>query len=110
MKTVLMLVVLFAGTCSIAGCGGGGSTTAAPATLAITGKVADGYLANATVFLDKNGNYQLDPGEPFTTSDQNGAYVLNVAPDDVGKYPIVAIATKGQTVDKDTGSAVASSS
>lgn len=91
----------------IAGCGGGGST---PATsTAVSGKVADGYLAGANVFLDKNGNYQLDIGEPSTTTDANGAYTLNVDPADVGKYPIVAMATKGVTIDKDTGAAVTSS-
>lgn len=88
----------------IAGCGGGGSTPAA--STAVSGKVADGYLAGATVFLDKNGNYQLDAGEPSTTTDALGAYILNVDPGDVGRYPIVAMAIKGQTIDKDTNQTV----
>lgn len=91
----------------IAGCGGGTSTPTTPTS--ITGKVADGYLAGATVFMDKNGNYQLDPGEPFATTDANGAYTLTVDPADVGKYPIVAMAIKGVTKDLDTGSAVTNS-
>jgi len=89
----------------IAGCGV--SNGNAPTT-SIAGKVADGYLAGATVFLDKNSNYQLDAGETSTTTDQNGAYSLNVDSADVGKYPIVAVATKGVTIDKDTGAAVTS--
>lgn len=92
----------------IAGCGGGG-TTPAPGTTTLSGKVADGYLVGATVFLDKNGNYRLDTGEPSATTDANGAYTLTVDPADVGKYPIVALAIKGQTMDKDTGLPVANS-
>jgi hypothetical protein len=51
----------------------------------------------------------VDPGEPSATTDENGAYQLNVEPADVGKYPIVALAIKGVTIDKDTNQAVASS-
>jgi hypothetical protein len=91
----------------IAGCGGGASTPATSAT--VSGAVADGYLVGATVFLDKNGNYQLDSGEPSTTTDANGGYTLTVDPADVGQYPIVAMATKGVTIDKDTGLAVSNS-
>lgn len=89
----------------IAGCGGGASSsTPSPSALsAVSGKVADGYLVNATVFLDKNGNYQLDQGEPYATTDASGAYTLNMDPADVGKYPIVAMAIKGVTSDSDTG-------
>ena len=93
----------------IAGCGGGGGTTPAASTALVSGKVADGYLVGAAVFLDKNGNYQLDAGEPSATTDANGNYTLTVDPADVGKYPIVAMVTKGQTIDKDTGMAVTSS-
>ena len=84
---------------TIAGVGSGGT--------GVYGVVADGYLAKATVFLDKNGNYQLDPGEPYTTTDANGAYTLDVDPADVGKYPIVAFAIKGTTVDEDSGQPIA---
>jgi len=88
----------------LAGCGGGSST---PSTsTSISGAVADGYLVGATVFMDKNGNYQPDSGEPATTTDGNGAYSLAVDPADVGKYPIVAMAIKGLTIDKDTNQAV----
>jgi len=91
----------------IAGCGGGGSTPATSA--AVSGAVADGYLVGATVFMDKNSNYHLDDGEPSTTTDANGAYTLTVDPADVGKYPIVAMAIKGVTVDKDTNLTVQNS-
>ena len=101
MKTTIMKALTIIAAGIIAGCGSG-SSTSTPAT-SISGKVADGYLVGATVFMDKNGNYLLDSGEPSTTTDANGAYALNVDPSDVGKYPIVAMATIGVTIDKDTG-------
>jgi len=106
-KYTLAAAILSVTAGLIAGCGGGGSSSTQ--TTSVTGKVADGYLANATVFLDKNGNYQLDAGEPSTMSDANGNYTLNIDPADMGKYPIVAIATAGTTVDKDTNMPVTAS-
>ncbi|MDD2309690.1 MAG: hypothetical protein PHH91_08940 [Desulfuromonadaceae bacterium] len=94
------------GTDTTAGVGSGGTGVLAKA---VTGTVADGYLVNATVFLDKNGNYQLDVGEPSTTTDSNGTYALNIDPADVGKYPIVVLAIKGITLDKDTNQTIANS-
>jgi len=93
----------------VAGCGGSSTAPANSSTSAITGKVADGYLVGASVFLDKNGNYQLDTGEPSATTDENGAYTLTVDAADVGLYHIVALAIQGVTVDKDTNQAVANS-
>lgn len=95
--------LLLAGT--IAGCGGGSSSL----STAVTGKVADGYLVGAVVFLDRNDNYKQDAGEPSTTTDANGSYILNINSADVGKYPLVAAAIMGQTIDKDTNSPVVSS-
>lgn len=89
-----------------AGVGTGGTGSLAKA---VTGTVADGYLAHATVFLDRNGNYRLDEGEPSATTDSNGAYTLNIDPTDIGRYPIVALAIRGVTVDRDTNQYVASS-
>jgi len=99
----------------ITGCGSGSSTTAGvgsggTGTLAkISGTVADGYLVNATVFLDKNGNYQLDAAEPFTATDANGSYTLEIDSTAVGIYPIVAHAIKAVTIDKDNGQPLTSS-
>lgn len=102
MKKQLITLAAAFSAALIAGCGGGGS----PAAATIGGSVADGYLAGAIVFLDRNGNYQLDAGEPSTTTNANGAYTLNVDPADLGRSPVVAIAVKGQTIDKDTGMTV----
>ena len=84
---------------STAGVGSGGTGVLAKQ---ISGTVADGYLVNATIFLDRNGNYQLDAGEPRATTDANGAYTITVDPADVGMYPLVVLAIKGVTIDKDT--------
>jgi hypothetical protein len=92
----------------LAGCGGGGSSTPSTST-SVSGAVADGYLVGATVFMDKNSNYQLDAGEPTATTDANGAYTLKIDSADMGKYPLVAMAIKGQTIDKDTNQPVANS-
>jgi hypothetical protein len=92
----------------MAGCGSGsgsllsaGVGTGGTGGLAkpVSGTVADGYLSKAFVFMDKHGNYQWDGVEPSATTDANGAYTLNIDPADVGKYPIVAMAIKGVTVD-----------
>ena len=106
MKTMTLAILTIISAGIIAGCGSSGTNTP---TTSISGKVADGYLVGATVFLDKNGNYKLDVGEPSTTTDANGAYTLTVEPADVGTYPIVAMATKGVTIDMDSGSPVANS-
>lgn len=98
----IQLAALFSLVVLLAACGGGGSTSTTASTASVSGSVADGYLVNATVFLDKNLNYQLDAGEPSATTDANGAFTLTVDPNDVGKYPIVALAIQGVTVDKDT--------
>ncbi len=89
----------------LAGCGGGGGS-ATPTSATVAGKVADGYLVNATVFMDKNNNYLWDEGEPKTTTDANGAYTLTVDPADVGQFPIIALAIAGTTIDKDTNNYV----
>ena len=87
----------------IAGCGGGGSSSQ---TVPVSGVVADGYLRGAEVFLDKNGTYQWDGTEPRTMTGPGGTFTLNVSANDMGKYPVVARAIAGSTVDEDTGQTV----
>lgn len=101
MKKRLLAVVGILSASIIAGCGGGGGGSASGTTSTVSGIVADGYLRNAEVFLDMNGNYQWDAGEPKTLSGQGGTYALNVSPELVGAYPVVVRAVAGQTVDED---------
>lgn len=99
MKKQLLGVASLVMLCLAAGCGSSSDSTSSGQ--AISGKVADGYLEKATVFLDKNHNYKLDDGEPSTTTDNNGAYTLDVNPADLGRYHILALATAGVTIDSD---------
>lgn len=41
-----------------------------------SGVVQDGYVAGATVFIDVNGNGQLDTGEPSAVTGPNGAFSI----------------------------------
>ena len=40
----------------------------------LSGTVADGYIENATVCFDSNGNLSCDDGEPTTTTAADGSY------------------------------------
>ncbi|MBI5655566.1 MAG: hypothetical protein HZC44_01565 [Geobacter sp.] len=101
MKTKLCLgVAVVALSGALAGCGGGGGGTVA-GTSTVSGVVADGYLRNAELFMDLNGNYQWDAGEPKTVTGQGGTYHLDASSDLVGRYPIVVRAIAGQTIDED---------
>ena len=65
------------GVTAVAASSNSGSSAAAPAAPApVTGTAIDGYLSGATVFIDVNGNGQLDAGEPSTTTDAQGNFTL----------------------------------
>lgn len=103
MKNLAILgVTLLVMTSTLTGCGGGSGGGTAAGTTSVSGIVADGYLRGAEVFMDINGNYQWDAGEPKTVTGPGGTYTLNVAPELVGKYPIVVRAIAGQTIDEDS--------
>lgn len=91
----------------IAACGGGGSSSSDTTT--VSGTVADGYLKDAEVFLDMNGNYQRDAGEPWAMSGDHGHYSFQVSSGDAGQYPVVCRVIAGTTVDEDTNTAVTGS-
>ena len=71
-------------------------TNSTPLTVAIRvtdtleGRVVDGPLAGSLVFLDLDGDFELDEDEPQTTTDGNGFFVLDdsevncVEPNDCG--------------------------
>ncbi|WNC73587.1 putative Ig domain-containing protein [Thalassotalea psychrophila] len=52
-----------------------------PASVNIIGKVVDGYINGASVFLDLNNNFTLDEGEPVTVSADEGDFTLTVTGD-----------------------------
>ncbi len=103
---------------SACGGGGGGDSSAtsraaddgSTATLTtLTGTVADGYLRDARVFLDRNNNRIYDNGEPTAQSTTGGVYTLNVSPGEGELFPVVVQVIAGQTVDEDTGTTVVNS-
>ncbi len=99
------------------GGGGGGDSTSGSKTAdsggsslsTLSGTVADGYLRNARVFLDRNNNRLYDNGEPMAMSGAGGAFSLEVNPGDGELYPVVVDVIAGQTVDEDTGLTVTQS-
>lgn len=110
-----LLVVCLASAAIITGCGVGGDMTAGVGTggtgtftASLTGSVADGYLINAVVFLDKNGNYQLDNDEPYAVTGADGISTLTVTPAEREAYPVIAVAFKGITIDSATMLPIAS--
>ena len=68
---------------ALAGCGGGGSADgagapAAPAVATLSGKVIDGYVANAAVCLDLNRDQICSADEPSATSNADGSFDLSL--------------------------------
>lgn len=54
-----------------------------------SGKVIDGYISNADVFIDLNNNGVMDGDEPSTTSDENGSYSFDEEIKS-GNYKVIA--------------------
>jgi len=68
----------------------------------LSGKVADGYLAGATVCLDLNDNQECDADEPSTTSTSGGAYTLEgVTAEQLASAAILVEIVVGETIDED---------
>lgn len=88
----------------IAGCGGGGggssvqtSTSSQPAsTTLIEGRVIDGYVSGATVFIDMNWSLAYEQGEPRTTTDSNGKYSFSQS--DLAAFPCYQIPNDSRAI------------
>ncbi|PSV34767.1 hypothetical protein C9J44_14435, partial [Photobacterium sp. GB-27] len=66
-------------------------------------KAVDGYLRNAEVWLDINGNSLHDKNEPFAISKDGGVADLDVSGiDNPEQYSVMVKAIAGKTVDEDT--------
>lgn len=101
-KSQIALALGVASTTLLTGCGGGDSSSETTSATSYSVKAIDGYLRNATIWLDINGNYQWDEGEPKAISGTGGEAVLDVSGiDDPAKYSVVVQATS-DTVDEDT--------
>ncbi|CAK3852595.1 Lipoprotein [Vibrio crassostreae] len=75
-----VLSAVAASVLSACGGGGGGSSTPSkPIVATIKGKVIDGYVVGADVFLDLNFNGEKDANEPSTTTKGEGDFVLPIS-------------------------------
>lgn len=90
----------------LAGCGGSSDSSSQPTTKTLAVKAVDGYLKNARVWLDVNGNGVLDSDEPTASSDASGTATLDVTsiaqPE---RYRVLVEAIAGTTTDVGDGSA-----
>ncbi|OZG73284.1 hypothetical protein BTA51_12470 [Hahella sp. CCB-MM4] len=112
-NSALIVTVLF----TLAACGGQESNIPERQTLTppvgstgssandLSGRVIDGYLRYARVWLDVNENYQLDAGEPRVMSGEGGKFTFTT--EMMGglgsprKYRIMAHILPGISVDED---------
>ncbi|WP_019617017.1 hypothetical protein [Psychromonas ossibalaenae] len=71
-------------------------------TTTLTGKAADGYLANANVCLDLNLNKICDTGEPSATTTAGGEFSLaGVTQAQIDQFPLLVEIVAGETIDED---------
>ncbi|MCI9718754.1 hypothetical protein [Vibrio parahaemolyticus] len=92
-------------TLSLIGCGGGGSSSDKAITSQVQGKVIDGYVSGATVFLDLNNNGVQDSNEPSSISTDAGEYLLELTAEDqqcLDYVPIIVDVPVG-AIDEDLG-------
>ncbi|SFV70815.1 hypothetical protein MNB_SM-5-1098 [hydrothermal vent metagenome] len=80
---------------AFSGCGGashGNNTENVEERLSFSGVVVDGYIKDAVVFLDLDGNGMHGENEPSTTTDENGSYFFKniVLRSDEAFIPVVA--------------------
>ena len=59
------------------GGGGGGGTVVASVGSSFSGQLINGYISDARVFQDNNGNGTFDSGEPTGTTDSTGRFALD---------------------------------
>jgi hypothetical protein len=128
-KKLLFVALALSSSITLVGCGGsdsddkqtGGATASPPVVTEPTPvgtppvvivptsvfynvKVIDGYLKNALVWLDVNGDNQLDDDEPSILSGDGGIAKLDVTNTvNHEQYSTFAKIISGQTVDEDTG-------
>ncbi|NRQ43545.1 hypothetical protein HRH59_13405 [Rheinheimera sp. YQF-2] len=98
--------------CGLAACGGGSSSDNSGAvvpepvaTSLLNGKVIDGYVSGAKVWLDINGNGVLDEAEPSTVSIQAGDYALELtaAQRECVTYATLYVDVPVGAIDEDSG-------
>ena len=92
-------------TAILSGCSGGssGGGDGSPATSYYSVKAIDGYLRNATIWLDIDGDFEQDADDPSGATGEGGSYDLDVnGITNYESYPLVVQAIAGVTIDEDT--------
>lgn len=103
MTNMKKLLIATAITSALTACGGGSVGSSSPA-LNLNGKVIDGYITGATVFLDLNFNGLLDSSEPSAVTEIEGDFILGV-PDHIAKcaqYVPVVVDVPVGAIDSDS--------
>jgi hypothetical protein len=100
-----LLTLIAAATLAACG-GGGGGLTVVNGVSTMSGTVIDGYIENAKVCLDLNGNLLCDANEPSTTTDKDGKYSISYDGDIAGKHIIAVVTAESKDAD-DNGKTLA---
>lgn len=74
-------------------CGGGGGGGTPVVISSFSGVAIDGYLDNATAFLDLNDNGLLDSNEPSDKTDAQGQFTLLATDADFQNHRVVVLVT-----------------
>ena len=72
----------------------------------LSGTVADGYIENATVCFDENGNLTCDDSEPTTTTAADGSYSITASGSVEGLAVIAVVGPDSKDAD-DNGQTMA---
>jgi hypothetical protein len=82
----------------LSACGGGGGGGDTPvAKTPLTGVAIDGYLKNATAFLDLNDNGVLDTNEPQAKTGEQGQFTLLATDTEIKNHRVVVQVTTDAT-------------
>ena len=81
----------------LSACGGGGGGDTPVAKTPLTGVAIDGYLQNATAFLDLNDNGVLDANEPQAKTGEQGQFTLLATDAEIKNHRVVVQVTTDAT-------------
>jgi hypothetical protein len=90
-----VLAVVALSIALLAGCSNDGGDAVKSVSGMVSGKVSDGPIRGATVFIDSNNNNEHDSSELSTVTDDDGSYVLFLDGRELD-MPVTMIATGGQ--------------
>ena len=95
---VALISLIFFNACESSSATYGGQTDK---NITISGKVVDGYISNAIVYLDLNSNDSWDNNEPKVTTSQNGAFSFDSVSLETDSFiPVTSIGGVDTTTNK----------